>query len=130
VIDNSQVSLTSVVFTNNVIGTVPNFPNLRHNVFVSNKSVLSVSNLLPDTYPSSFIYVADDYTGGSVVSGTTVPLFVPRVTSTSPSALAQGISTDFVLKGSNLYPCGLSIAVYKGNASNMIVVCFVHKRMG
>jgi hypothetical protein len=91
-------------------------------VLVANKSILTVANLRPDTEPSNFIYILDDYIGGSTVSGVLTPLFIPKLTSASPSKLSGGINTDFVLKGSSIYPCGLNIAIYKGGAGNQIAV--------
>jgi hypothetical protein len=91
-------------------------------VFVANKSILTVADLRPDTGSSNFIYVLDDFVGGSTVSGVLAPLFVPKLTSASPNKLSEGINTDFVLKGSNIYPCGLNVAIYKGGAGNQIVV--------
>lgn len=90
-------------------------------MYVKNHSTLTVADLRPDTL-SNFIYVLDDYDGGSDVKGVNDPLFVPKLTSSSPSTLSQGINTEFVLKGNNIYPCGLGVEVYKDNPSNQIMV--------
>jgi hypothetical protein len=111
------------VFTNNFIQKPSNFPNLRHNIYVTGGSVVTVANLNPDTGTSNFIYIADEGTlGGSIVSGVTIPLFIPRISSATPNELSLGISTQFVIKGDNFYPCGLNIAVYKNDQNNQIVV--------
>jgi hypothetical protein len=123
VIINSQISLTAVTFKNNMIHKHDAFPNLRHNVYVTNGSTITVADLRPDTGASSFIYVADEEAaGGSVVSGVAAPLFVPRISSVSPSELSPGSSTRFVISGGGFYPCGMSLAVYKGGSNNRIVV--------
>jgi hypothetical protein len=64
----------------------------------------------------------DDDVNGSRVSGVSDPLFVPKLTSATPAVLSQEVSTQFMLKGKNIYPCGLNVEVYKDNASNLIVV--------
>lgn len=128
-IDNSKVSLTSITFTNNVIQKLSSFPNLRHNVYVDNGSNVTVSNLNPDTGSSSFIYVADDINDidnnneGSLIDGVITPLFIPQIKSVSPDKLSEGDSTQFILSGNSFYPCGLSLAVYKGESQNQIIVC-------
>jgi hypothetical protein len=120
------VSLTSIIFTNNVIERVGGFPNLRHNVYVANGSNITVSDLNPDTGSSNFIYVVDDgIDGGSVVNGVGAPLFEPKVTSVSPSKLSEGDTTQFVFSGSSFYPCGLGLRLYKdkGGQEDQIIVC-------
>jgi hypothetical protein len=90
-------------------------------MYVKNQSTVAVVNLRPDT-TSNFIYVLDDDANGSHVSGVNDPLFVPKLTSSTPPVLSQQVSTQFMLKGNNIYPCGLNVEVYKDNASNLIVV--------
>jgi hypothetical protein len=84
---------------------------------------VTVSNLRPDTGASNFIYVLEDgITDRSVVSGLTTPLFVPELTSASPSKLSMGLTTEFTLNGDSFYPCGLDVSIFKENANNLIVV--------
>jgi hypothetical protein len=121
----SEVSLDSVTFVNNAITKMVGFPTLRHNVYVSNNSEVVVSNPKADTGASNFIYLANTTGDTSQVSGVAAPLFVPRLTSASPTDLSKEMVTTFVLSGDNLYPCGLQIAIYKGGTSNEILVCVV-----
>jgi hypothetical protein len=119
----SQISLSSVSFVNNSIQRLDAFPNLRHNIYVANGSVINITNLVQDTGICNFIYVADDnVVGGSVVDGVVTPLFIPRISSASPPQLSSGIMTQFVFSGSNFYPCGLRVSVYKGGEDNQILV--------
>jgi hypothetical protein len=57
-----------VTFASNTISKPVGFPNLRHNVFVSNGAVVSVVSMRVDTDPSYFVYISDDGSN-SAVSG-------------------------------------------------------------
>jgi hypothetical protein len=123
-IDNSQLSLTSITFTNNVIQKYDKFPNLRRNVYVQNSSSIAIFGLNVDTERFYFIYVNDEnIPGRSTVNDVMAALFVPRVISVSPLELSTGVSTQFVFKGEGFFPCGLSFALYKGGKDNQLVVC-------
>jgi hypothetical protein len=67
-IDSSTVTVDRVSFVSNSLSKISGFPNLRHNIFVSNHSAVSIISMIVDTESSNFVYVSDDNTG-SVVSG-------------------------------------------------------------
>jgi hypothetical protein len=112
------VTLSSVTFANNVMQSIPGFPNLRHNIFISGSAKVTVDNVSVDTYPSYFMYLSNDngvpavyYPDGSKLKA---PLFVPSLSSVSPT---NRISTPaiFTFTGSRIFPCDLKVRVYKSS---------------
>jgi hypothetical protein len=59
IINGGLVNMEDVSFTSNVISPVIGFPNLRHNIFLTDGAVLNVTRINVDTGDSKFIYISE-----------------------------------------------------------------------
>jgi hypothetical protein len=125
-----SVTLANVAFINNIMQRISEFPSLRHNVFVSGRSSVTVDSLRTDTSPSNFIYLSYDNGIPNVYSvdangvpvSLNTPLFVPELVSIAPVQMPSSENTEFTFTGNRLYPCGLQVNIYKSNVSNLLQV--------
>jgi hypothetical protein len=119
-IRGGEVTFMTVSFISNVMQSFNGFPNLRHNVFVSNGAVVSVFDPRADTNSSNFIYLSN--VGGVPSVNLNSPMFVPSVKSASPTSFPDGTLFTLTLTGESFYPCGLQLNIYRNNTSNLLQV--------
>jgi hypothetical protein len=83
-----------------------------------NSSVITVSEPISDGGASNFIFSSDER---SVINGLVAPVFVPLLTSSETVSLEEDSNeTVFVLKGTNLFPCGIELNLFRGSLNNQI----------
>jgi hypothetical protein len=116
-VSGGTVTLEGVTFINNSAVRQSGFPNLRHNVFVSNNAQVNVLSIFTDTGNSYFIYISE--TSGGAVPNIVSPLFTPVLRSAQPPSLSAGEYTMFAFTGASLYPCGLYFNFYRDDPSNV-----------
>jgi hypothetical protein len=78
-IEGGKVTLDGVSFSLNTLSKSSDFPNLRHNVFVSKGALLDISLITVDTGASNFVYVDDgddDDNDSSIVNGLDVYIYI------------------------------------------------------
>jgi hypothetical protein len=67
IISGGKITFTQITFINNSITLPSGFPNLRHNVFISDGADLNINSITVDTTPSCFVYISENPVKSSVV---------------------------------------------------------------
>jgi hypothetical protein len=110
VVEGGELEFSSVSFVNNTVYRDSKYPNLRHNIYASNGTKVQIRSVQVDSGDSNFIYASDDGSGVEI-SGVSIPLFVPFLTSLKPSELSEDETTTFVFTGTGFFPCGLKLKI-------------------
>jgi hypothetical protein len=119
-IEDSDVTITSTTFRNNIIFNLYSspYPNLRFNICVRGSSLVEVNSMITDTPGAYWIYNNGMGIIGGDESISRSPLFTPRISVVSQGKKAETgeIVVNFI--GTLLFPCYLSANFIINNDSS------------